>query len=176
MPGLHCVDNEWHVKLARMESRSGWGEVREESYRAPNVAGKPIAIGSDRTGRTDLPTHRTLRLGGKVQLIRSRHVLKPKANGRSRIEPFRTRIASSEIIGSSRIITQRIECALHGRNPPSGWTSGEISPVDGASGQVFSQLDNIAMSSSGRHWFVFHVGCRQTRSNSRLVLTDQCTR
>ena len=81
MPGLHCVDNEWHVKLARMESRSGWGEVREESYRAPNVAWKPIAIGSDRTGRTDLPTHRTLRLGGKVQLIRSRHVLKPEPMG-----------------------------------------------------------------------------------------------
>src|SRR5882757_8657283 len=47
-------------------------------------------------------------------------------------------------------------------------------PWTGLLVRFFSQLDNIAMSSSGRHWFVFHVGCRQARSNSRLVLKGQC--
>jgi hypothetical protein len=93
MPGLHCVGNEWHVKLVRLKSRSGWSEVREKSYRAPNFARKPIAIGSDRTGRADLPAHRTLRFGGKVQLIRSRHVLEP--------EPMRGCVSSLFGQGSS---------------------------------------------------------------------------
>ena len=131
MPGLDCVCNEWHVKLARMKSSSGWGEVREKSYRAPNFARKAIAVGSDRTGRADLPAHRTLRLGGKVQLIRIRHVMEPEPMGGCVSSLFGQGAASSESIGSSRIITQRFGCALHRRNLYQDEQSARLVPRTG---------------------------------------------
>ena len=159
MPGLDCVGNEWHVKLARMKSSSGWGEIREKSYRAPNSARKAIAVGSDRTGRADLPAHRTLRLGGKVQLIRSRHVLEPEPMSGCVSSLFGQGAPSLKFLVVHELSHSALRCALHQRNLNQDGQSARLVPRT-ASGEVRSQLDNIAMRSSSSHLFVFPRGCR----------------
>ena len=105
-----------HVKLARMKSRSGWGEIREKSYRAPNFTRKPIDIGSDRTGRADLPAHRPLRLGGKVQLLRSRHLLEPQPMGGCVSSLFGQGQPPLKLLVVHELSHSVLGCALHRRS------------------------------------------------------------
>ena len=82
VPRLNSARKKWHEVMPVIERSLRLRMLSEQPNRTPDVARQTIAVGAHRTRWPDLPTDRSLGLARKGQLIRRRHVLKPKPMSR----------------------------------------------------------------------------------------------